>query len=81
VYREVTGWESFQPWLSNIEGMEEQAMWRCAEEIPTAWYGESCEMERLVENLWRRRQRVAELILEFRNSSRAPFPKWRDVVN
>jgi hypothetical protein len=81
VYREVTGWESFQPWLGNIEGMEEQAMWRCAEEIPTAWYGESCEMERLVENLWRRRQRVSELILEFRNSSRAPFPKWRDVVN
>jgi hypothetical protein len=38
-------------------------------------------MERLVESLWRRRQRVAELILEFRHSSRTPFPKWRDVVN
>jgi hypothetical protein len=61
--------------------MDEQAMWRCAEEIPTAWYGESCEMERLVKTLGRRRSRVAELILEFRNSSRAPFPKWRDVVN
>ena len=51
VYREVTGWESFQPWLGNIESMDVQAMWRCAEEIPTAWYGESCEMERLVEAL------------------------------
>jgi len=46
----------------------------------TAWYGESCELERLVETLGRRRSRVAELILQFRNSSRAPFPKWRDVV-
>ena len=56
-------------------------MWRCAEEIPTAWYGESCELERLVEALARRRSRVSELILEFKNSSREPFPKWRDVVN
>ena len=81
VYREVTGWESFQPWLGNIESMDEQTMWRCAEEVPTAWYGESCEMERLVETLCRRRARVAGLILEFRKSSREPFPKWRDVVN
>ena len=81
VYREVRGWESFQPWLGKIESMDEQIMWRCGEEIPTAWYGESCELERLVETLGRRRSRVAELILQFRNSSRAPFPKWRDVVN
>jgi hypothetical protein len=81
VYREVIGWESFQPWLGNIESMDEQTMWRCAEEVPTEWYGESCELERLVEMLAQRRTRVAELILQFRNSSRAPFPKWRDVVN
>jgi len=81
VYREVTGWESFQPWLANIESMDEQAMWRCAEEVPTEWYGESCELERLVECLARRRARVAELILEFKQSSRQPFPKWRDVVH
>lgn len=80
VYRGVTGWESFQPWLGNIETMDEQAAWRCAEEIPTEWYGESCEMERLVEMLLQRRSRVAELILQFRNSNRAPFPKWVDVV-
>ena len=80
VYREVTGWESFQPWLTNIECLDEQTIWRAAEEIPAAWYGESWEMERLVEALARRRSRVAELIEEFRQSSRAPFPKWRTVV-
>ncbi len=52
VYRGVTGWESFEPWLGNIERMDEAAMWRCAEEIPPEWYGESSEMERLVET-WR----------------------------
>jgi len=80
VYREVTGWESFHPWLGRIETMAEQTMWRAAEEIPPAWYGESSELERLVETLAQRRSKVAELIVQFRDSSRAPFPKWRDVV-
>ena len=38
-------------------------------------------MERLVEALLKRRARVAELILEFKNSTRNAIPKWRDVVN
>jgi hypothetical protein len=80
VYLEVTGWKSFEPWLGNIESMDLQTMWHCAEEIPPAWYGESCELERLVETLGRRRVKVAALISQFRNSSREPFPKWRDVV-
>ena len=80
VYRGVTGWESFEPWLGNIERMDETAMWRCAEEIPPEWYGETSELERLVETLAKRRKRVAELIMQFRESSREPFPKWRTVV-
>ena len=81
VYREVTGWESFHPWLGNIEGMELERMWRCAEDIPTEWYGESWQMEALVEKLAERRSRVAELIMQFRESSRKPFPKWRERLN
>lgn len=80
VYREVTGWESFEPWLSRITAMDQQTMWRAAEEIPPEWYGESGELERLVETLSRRRARVAELIAAFRDSTREPFPKWRAVV-
>jgi len=56
--------------------MDEQMMWGCAEEIPTAWYGESSAMERLVEKLVQRRSRVSELILEFKKSSRL-HPKVR----
>jgi hypothetical protein len=81
VYREVKGWESFQPWLGNIEAMDAQKIWHCAENIPTEWYGESWELEKLVEQLVSRRARVAQLIGEFKRSSREPFPKWNDVVN
>ena len=46
--------------------MDEEAIWRCAEEIPTEWYGETSDMERLVEALLKRRARVPELILDSR---------------
>lgn len=78
VYREVRGWESFAPWLRNIEQMDEQTIWRCAEDIPVAWYGESWEIERLVETLIQRRAQVASLIAAFRRSERAPFPLWNE---
>ncbi len=80
VYRGVTGWESFEPWLSRIEKMDVAAMAALAEEVPVEWYGETSAMERLIEQLAARRKRVAELILDFKRSSRAPFPKWVERV-
>ncbi len=81
VYRGVTGWESFEPWLSRVQTLDEQAAWRCAEIVPPEWYGETSDIERLVEQLLKRRPRVPELIMEFRNSSRQPFPNWKESVN
>jgi len=37
------------------------------------------ELERLLAQLLERRSRVRELILSFKDSSRNPFPNWRDV--
>ncbi|HWR34733.1 MAG TPA: HipA family kinase [Clostridia bacterium] len=81
VYRQVTGWESFQPWLGRIEGIDDRVVWECAEAVPPEWYGETDDMMRLIELLLKRRSRVAELILAFRDSSRQPFPNWVDRVN
>jgi len=79
VYAGVRGWESFEPWLSRIEQMEEQVMWGLAEEIPAEWYGGARNaLENLVSNLILRRQMVRDLIEAFRDSVRNPFPKWRD---
>ena len=82
VYGCVTGWESFEPWLSRIESFPESSLWPLAEESPPEWYeGGADELEQLLKKLLERRTRVRELILSFKSSSRNPFPGWKDVVN
>jgi hypothetical protein len=77
VYAGVSGWESFEPWLTRMETMEPAVVWAAAEEIPPEWYGgDMGELEALVEKLLKRRGRIRELVEEFARSSREPFPKW-----
>jgi hypothetical protein len=81
VYRAVTGWASFEPWLSRIEGLDAQAVWEIAGAVPPGWYGgNAAALESLVEQLLRRQSRVRELIDGFRESNRAPFPHWGKSV-
>jgi hypothetical protein len=77
VYREIAGWESFEPWLTRMETMAEETVWAAASEVPPEWYGGDLgEMEALVEKLLARRSRIRELIEAFGKSDRKPFPKW-----
>ena len=77
VYARVTGWPSFEPWLSRIESMDSGTLWRIAEAVPPAWYGgDTADLERLMEQMLVRRGRLRELIASFRDSDRAPFPLW-----
>jgi hypothetical protein len=81
VYRGVTGWASFEPWLSRMEKLEPEAAWAIAEMIPPEWYGgDLSALEVLLERLLARRARVRELILAFRESVRQPFPNWGRVA-
>ena len=78
VYEGVQGWESFEPWLSGIEKLEEDVIWSLAIEVPPAWYeGKWDDFERMVRILIARREMVRALIESFRCSSRRPFPRWR----
>ena len=77
VYRGVAGWQSFEPWLARIEALEPAVVWEMAAGVPPEWYGGDLSLiEALVEQLLRRRSRVRELIVQFRESSRQPFPNW-----
>lgn len=77
VYREITGWESFEPWLTRMETMAEETIWAAANEVPPEWYGGDLgEMEALVEKLLARRSRIRESIEGFGKSDRKPFPNW-----
>jgi hypothetical protein len=79
VYVGVTGWESFEPWLSELEALPLDVIEACAEDIPSEWYDHDFNALRtLIDQLHRRRQRVRRLIEEFRTSARSPFPNWRE---
>jgi hypothetical protein len=78
VYTEIRGWESFEPWLSRVENIDEEVVRRLATEIPREWHGgEWDSLEKLVRTLIQRRGIVRDLIDEFRESARNPFPKWQ----
>lgn len=80
VYSGVTGWESFEPWLTRLEEMPAETVWSHAAEVPPEWYGgDLTEMEVLVEKLLRRQKRIRELIEGFGVSDRRPFPKWVEM--
>lgn len=77
VYREIRGWESFEPWLTRLEHLSEDVVWSVANEVPPEWYGgDLSEMEALVEKLLSRRVRIREWIEAFGKTDRKPFPKW-----
>jgi len=78
VYAGVTGWNSFEPWLSRIESFPEHSLRSMVDQIPSEWYGSALdELDRLLSRLLERRSLVSKLVLSFKNSSRNPFPNWR----
>ncbi len=79
VYQNVSGMDSFEPWLERLEkGITEAALGEEAERIPPEWYDDRWdELERLIERLYARRKRIRELIISARNSNRNPFPNWK----
>ncbi|MGH9480936.1 MAG: HipA family kinase [Terriglobales bacterium] len=78
VYAGITGWSSFEPWLSRLENYEVQAIAAAGEELPPAWYGGWDDLQRLLAQLAQRRTRVRELVWAVKASPRAPFENWRD---
>jgi hypothetical protein len=77
VYANVTGWPSFEPWLTRIEEFAADKLWSIAETVPPEWYGgDPRTLEHLMETLLQRRPHVRKLIEAFRESPRDPFPNW-----
>jgi hypothetical protein len=80
VYKDVSGWESFEPWLSRIEKLDPKIVREIAGSIPPEWAGHDWQaLEKLTEEIILRRTKVRDLITAFRNSSRQPFPAWAEA--
>ncbi len=79
VYESVSGMEAFEPWLARLESqMTERVLGEEAARIPPEWYaGDWNALEQLLARLYRRRDRVRELLFSARNSGREPFPNWK----
>ncbi len=76
VYAGITGWASFEPWLSRLEAFSPDAIFAAGEELPPDWYGDWDDLQQLLERLVARRRRVRDLIWAVKTSARAPFENW-----
>jgi hypothetical protein len=77
VYRTVRGLAEFEPWLDRIRNFPEEVVDQAVKRIPPAWLeDDEDELERLLERLMRRRERVPDLIEQSRSGRSNPFPIW-----
>jgi hypothetical protein len=79
VYEGVTGMESFAPWINLVQNrIDERALADITKGIPPQWYEDDYDaLMRLLEQLFRRKALVPELLLAAKNTTRQPFPNWR----
>jgi hypothetical protein len=77
VYESVRGLQSFEPYLSRIENIQASELEECLREVPPDWCGgDPDQISQLAEQLYDRRRRVRQLIIDARQSSLRPFPNW-----
>lgn len=77
VYESVRGFQSFEPFLSRVENFEAAQFEACLEGIPDAWCGQRPdEIRRLAEQLFKRRRRMRQALVDAKNSDLKPFPNW-----
>ena len=79
VYAHVAGWDAFEPALTKAEESEPIDLWRCADAILPEWHDHDFDaLQHLVETLYERRLKIRDLITAFRDSTRQPFPNWKE---
>ena len=78
VYEGVIGRESFEPWMDRIEkNINDKVLNQIVGEIPPEWYSDDLDaVQRLAEQLLRRKKLVGDLIFAAKTTTRRPFPNW-----
>jgi len=78
VYEKVQGWDSFQPWLDRVIHFPESVVDDAFRSLPPEWVrGDEDALEHMLEDLMRRRKRVADLIKGCSEGRVRPFPNWK----
>jgi hypothetical protein len=77
VYERVRGFAAFEPWLDRICHCSSSVLDDVYKKVPPQWHGgEWDSLEALLEQLYRRRGRVPDLVRAAKNAGRDPFPHW-----
>ncbi len=77
VYERVHGFAAFEPWLDRIRHCSSDVLDDVYKKVPPEWHGGDWDgLEALLEQLYRRRGRVPDLVREAKKAGRDPFPNW-----
>jgi hypothetical protein len=77
VYERVRGFAAFEPWLDRICHCSSSVLDDVYKKVPPQWHGgEWDSLEALLEQLYRRRGRVPDLVRDAKNAGPDPFPNW-----
>jgi hypothetical protein len=77
VYENVGGFAAFEPWLDRICHCSSSILDDVYKKIPPEWHGGDWDsLEAMLEQLYRRRGRVPELVRDAKKAGRDPFPNW-----
>jgi len=77
VYERVSGFEAFEPWLEHIRNCSSDVLDDVYKKVPPEWHGGDWDgLEALLEQLYRRRGRVPDLVRDAKKAGRDPFPNW-----
>lgn len=80
VYENVTGWSSFEPWLSRIEQFNLDDILAIVSEVPVEWLGSGrATLGQLISKIYSRRLLVRDLIRQTKSSTKNPFPNWHPM--
>lgn len=77
-YREVQGWDSFEPWIRRIEALSLDEVRQALHGLPVAWNPYPVALDTLLSTLDARRPRLRQLLREALAGSGSPFIQWRD---
>src|SRR5579872_1074541 len=78
VYNDVQSIEQFEPWIERVLHFPEEVVDQASKQVPPEWIaGEDEEFERMLEQLMRRRKRVADLLGDARRAKVSPFANWK----
>jgi hypothetical protein len=77
VYDSVKSLDDFEPWLTRAATCPDAVFDRALRQIPPDWVGDDGDaLERMMERLRRRRTRVRDMLLDSREATGSPFPRW-----